>query len=243
VVTDTDRPNSGPRTAKLALVVPLAILGVMVLFIGLIATLFLFNTKTGALALAAVAAGGILFSVSLLASRDRLEGGQRFAAVGAGVLPLLVGGLVAVGLIGGVDSADLNINVQPLLVIPEDAPLIAADDSLDFCLPDDSGECSAIDAWEFIPSAEEETIAFVFDNQEPGVAHNVVLTELDGSADDPSPGAEITGSDLVTGPETDYFVSDVPLEELPEEFYFFCAVHPNMDGVGTVSAEGGSDVG
>jgi hypothetical protein len=239
VATDLDRPNSGPRTAKLALIVPLAVLGVMVLSIGLIATLFLWTTKTGALALAAVAAGGILFSVSMLASRDRLEPGQRFVAVGAGVLPILVGGLVAAGIIGGVADEDRNINVQPLLVVPEDAPLIAAEDSSDFCLPDEAGGCNVVDEWEFVPSADVDTIAFVFENLEAGVPHNVVITELDGSTDDPGAGAEITASELITGVDTDYHVSEAPIEDLPEEFYFFCAVHPNMDGVGLLSEEGG----
>jgi hypothetical protein len=235
VATDLDRPNSGPRTAKQALLVPLAILGVMVLFIGLIATLFLFNTKTGALALAAVAAGGILFSISLIASRDRLDGRQRFVAVGAGVLPLILGGLVATGMIGGVEDEDRMVNVQPLLVVPDDAPVIAAQDSNDFCLLDDAGGCETTQTWDFVPSAEEETVAFVFDNLDAGVPHNVVVTTLEGSADDPSPGEEIAASEVITGPAQEYFVSEVPVEELPEEFYFFCAVHPNMDGVGTVT--------
>lgn len=235
MATVTDRPNSGPRTAKLAILVPLAVLGTMVLFIGLIATLLLFNTKTGALALAAVAAGGILFSVSLIASRDRLDGGQRFVAVGAGVLPLLVGGLIATGVIGGIEDEDLNWNVQPLLVVPEDAPVIAAQNSMDFCLPDDAGGCEDTQTWEFAPSADEEVVAFLFDNLESGVPHNVVITELEGSEDAPEPGTEITASELITGPAEDYHRSEVPIDELPEQFYFFCAAHPTtMIGVGTV---------
>lgn len=234
MATDLDRPNSGPRTAKHAVLVPLTILGVMVLFIGLIATLFLWNNKTGALALAAVAAGGILFSVSLISSRDRLDGRQRFVAVGAGVLPLILGGLVAVGAIGGIADEDRNWNVQPLLIVPEDVPVIAAEDSNDFCLPDDAGGCETTQTWEFVPSAEVDTVAFVFDNLEVGVPHNVVITTLEGSADDPEPGDDLMASTVINGPEEEYFVSDVPLEDLPEEFYFFCAIHLNMNGVGTV---------
>ncbi|MEX0836233.1 MAG: hypothetical protein WD010_09090, partial [Nitriliruptor sp.] len=206
MTTTTDRPNSGPRTAKHALLVPLAVLGVMVLFIGLIATLLLFNTKTGALVLAALAAGGVLFSVSLLAARDRLDRGQRFAAVGAGVLPLLVGGLIATSLIGGIDPADQMRNVQPLTVVPEDAPVIAAENSNEFCLPDDAGGCEPTDTWEFTPSEAEETIAYLFDNLEAGVPHNVVLTTLDGSADSPAPGDELVASEVITGPAQEWFV-------------------------------------
>lgn len=240
MATDPDRPDSATRTAKQALLVPLAVLGVMVLFIGLIATLLLFNTRTGALAFATVAAAGILFSVSLLASRDRLEGGQRFAAVGAGVLPLLLGGLIAAGVVGGVADEDRMVNVQPLQVTPEDAPLLAAQNSTSFCLPDEAGGCEDTDRWEFSPTAEEETVAYVFDNLEAGVPHNIAVAELAGSPDAPEKGADIVASEVVTGPVTDYFVSDVPLEDLPEEFYFYCEVHPNMNGVGTVvEGEGG----
>jgi hypothetical protein len=238
VATDLDRPNSGPRTAKHALLVPLTVLLVMVLSIGLIATLLLFNTKMGALVLAAVVAAGVLFTISLMASRDRLDGRQRFVAVGAGVLPLLVGALVAGGLIGGVADEDRMINVQPLQVTPEDAPFIAAENSEEFCLPDpETGEgCEPIDAWEFIPSAEEDTVAFVFDNREAGVPHNVAITTLAGSEGEPEAGEEIFVPDTISGPATEYYVSDIPIADLPEEFYFFCSVHPNMNGVGTVTA-------
>jgi hypothetical protein len=231
---------SGPRTAKHALLVPLAILAVMVGFIGLMATLFLFNTKTGSIALATVAAGGILFSVSLLASQDRLDRGKSFVAVGAGVLPLLLGGLIATGLIGGIDPADQMRNVQPLEITPEDAPLIAAENSSEFCLAEEpgAGTCEPTEEWEYVPSEEEDNIHFLFDNREAGVGHNVAMFTLEGSADDPQQGDLIVESEVVTGPVEDYFVSDVPLDELPEEFYFYCEVHPNMDGVGTYSAEG-----
>lgn len=238
MATSTDRPNSGPRTAKQALLVPLAVLGVMAAFIGIIATLLLFNTKTGSLVLAALAAGGVLFSVSLLASKDRLEPSQRFVAVGAGILPLVVGGLIAGGLIGGIDPADQMRNVQPLEVVPEDAPIIAAENSNEFCLPDEAGGCEPTETWEFVPTQESDNIAFFFDNLEVGVLHNVVLTELEGSADAPEPGEELVASSVITGPDSEYFDSEVPLEELPEEFYFFCAIHPaTMVGVGTLAAE------
>lgn len=238
MATDLDRPNSGPRTAKHALLVPLTVLLVMVLSIGLIATLLLFNTKMGALVLAAVIAGGVLFTISLITSRDRLDGRQRFVAVGAGVLPVLIGALVAGGLIGGVADEDRMWNVQPLQVTPEDAPVIAAENSTEFCLPDpETGEgCEPIDTWEFVPSAEEETLAFLFDNREAGVPHNVAITTLEGSAEEPEQGEEIFVPETIDGPDEEYYVSDVPLTDLPEEFYFFCSVHPNMNGVGTLAA-------
>jgi hypothetical protein len=237
VATSTERPNSGPRTAKQALLVPLAILAAMAGFIGLIATILLFNTKTGSLVFAAVAAGGVLFSVSLLASQDRLEPKQRFAAVGAGVLPLLVGGLVATGLIGGIAPEDQMRNVQPLQVTPDDAPVMAAENSNEFCLPDNGG-CEPTETWEFVPTEASDNVAFVFDNREVGVLHNVVITTLEGSADAPEQGEELLASTEITGPDEEYFESELPLEELPEEFYFYCEIHPvTMVGVGTYSPE------
>lgn len=224
--------NSGPRTWKHAAVVPVVILLVMVGFIGLMATLFLFNTRYGAVTLAGVAAAGILFSVSLLASSDRLNGGQKLVAVGAGVVPLLLGGLIATGVIGGIADEDRQWNVQPLQITPEDAPVIAAENQQEFCLPDPEGgdACEPTEAWEFSPTAEEDNVAFVFDNREAGVVHNVEILTEEG-------GEEILASTLITGPNEEYFVSEVPLEELPETFYFFCTVHAEMNGEGTVVAE------
>lgn len=234
--TTTDRPNSGPRTAKLALLLPLAILTAMIGFVGLIATLLLFNTKTGSLALAGMAAAGIITCVSLLTSRDGLTSGQKYAAVGAAVVPLALGGLIAGGLIGGIEPEDQMRNVQPLLVVPEDAPLIGSENSSEFCLletPD--GACEATEEWEVVPSAEEEQLSFFYINLEAGVPHNVAIAELEGSADEPEQGEIIVESDIVTGVTEDYFVADdMAWDDLPEEWYFFCEVHPNMNGVGRV---------
>lgn len=239
--TTTQTPNSGPRTAKLALLVPLAILAIMVGFVGLIATLLLFNTKTGSLALAAVAAAGILMMVSLLASRDGLNNQQKFAAVGAAVVPLALGGLIAGGVIGGIEDEDRMINVQPLLQIPDDAPLIGSTNSMAFCDLDDpdDAECEDSDTWEVVPSEDEENLSFFYDNREAGVQHNVVITTLD-DPDDPAPGEELANSDVIVGPATDYFVSeDLTWGDVPDgRFYYFCAVHPTtMTGVGSVELE------
>lgn len=234
--TTTQTPNSGPRTAKLALLVPLSILAIMVGFVGLIATLLLFNTKTGSLALAAVAAAGILMMVSLLASRDGLNSGQKFAAVGAAVVPLALGGLIAGGVIGGIEDEDRMINVQPLLQIPDDVPLLGAENSVEFCAIEEiGGPCEPTESWEVVPSAQDETVSFLFDHREVGVPHNIVIAELEGTADAPEQGADILESAIVNGPIEDYYVDDaITWEELPEEWYFYCAVHPAMAGVGTV---------
>lgn len=228
--------NSGPRTVRHALLVPITVLAVMVLFIGLVASLLLFNTKNGAVALAAMAAAGILLAVSLLTSRDGLDRGRKAVVVGAGVLPLVVGVLVATDVIGGIDDADRMWNVQPLTVIPDDVPLIAAENSNEFCFIETlDGPCTPGDRWEVVPSTADETLSFVFDNREAGIVHNVVITELAGTEDAPEAGDMVLTSDVINGPSQDYHVEDtLTWGDLPEQWYFFCAIHPLMNGVGTV---------
>jgi hypothetical protein len=221
------------------IVLPLIVLLVMAAFIGLVAWTLLYNTHEGALMLAAVAATAILFSVSLAASQDRLDTGRRVAIGFAAVVPFVVGIGMGLGWFGGIADEDRNINVEPLLVIPDDAPVLVAENSSDFCIPDNGG-CEDAVLWEVVPTAETENVAFVFDNREAGVPHNVVIQELEGTVDDPSGvGEELAESELITGPETDYYEDDeLTWEDLPEQWYFWCRVHPNMNGVGEVAAEG-----
>lgn len=224
----------------LPIVIPVTILLSMAAFIGAIASLLLFNTKAGATMLAAVAAAGILFTISLAAGQDRLDTPRRAVVAFAAFLPLLAGAAIGLGLIGGVDDADRMINVEPLLVVPDGAPVIAAENSQEFCLGDE-GSCEPVDRWEVEPGDVADPVSFVFENREAGVDHNVQITNLEGSADDPERGSEIFAeSDLVTGPTEDVYVNPDGLtwEELPEEWYFLCVVHPVMNGVGTVVAGG-----
>lgn len=220
----------------LPIVIPVLILLSMAAFVGAIAALLLFNTKAGATMLAAVAAAGILFTVSLSAGQDGLDTPRRAVVVFAAFLPLLAGAAVGFGWIGGVDDADRMINVQPLLVVPDDAPVIAAENSQEFCLGD-AGSCEPVDNWEVEPGAVTDPVSFVFENREAGVDHNVQITTLEGTVDEPERGTEIfADSNLVTGPTEDVYVNPDGLtwEELPEEWYFLCIVHPVMNGVGTV---------
>jgi hypothetical protein len=222
------------------ILIPLAIVVVMVGFIGSVAALLLFNTKTGSLAFAAVAAGGILFTISLAAGRDRLDTRGRIVLSAAAVLPFALGLGVATGVLGDVADEDRMINVLPLITIPEDAPVIAAENSLEFCLIDESGACIPTTRWDVVPGTTTENISFVFENLEPQIPHNVVITLLDGTSADPRPGEVIAESTLISGISSEYFVAeDVTWDDLPEEWYFFCRVHANMNGVGAViRAEG-----
>ncbi len=219
----------------LPILLPLAVLVSVGAFVGAVALSLLYNTHAGSLALAAVAAGGILFTVSLASAQERLGGAKRTVVLFVAAVPLLLGAAVGLGLIGDVDDADRMINVEPLLVIPDDAPVIAAENSLEFCIGPE-GACEPVTEWEVVPSTVIDDVAFVFDNREVGVDHNVVIVDLEGDADDPSPGSTTyASSTLVTGPTVDAYVSDTyTWQELPDTWYFFCAIHPNMNGIGRV---------
>ncbi|MEY3019571.1 MAG: hypothetical protein RLZZ272_555 [Actinomycetota bacterium] len=221
------------------ILIPVGILVVMAGFIGTVASLLLYSTNAGALTFAAVAAGGILFTVSLATSQERLDAPRRLAIAVAALLPFVAGGAVALGLVGDIAEEDRMINVPPLLFVPEDAPRLAAANSLEYCAPVDAATCDATATWEVLPSAEVETIAFVFENREAGVPHNIVITELEGTPDAPGAGTVLVESDIISGVADDYHVEDVlTWDDLPEQWYFFCRVHANMNGVGTVTAAG-----
>jgi hypothetical protein len=219
--------------------IPLLIVVVMGAFVGGVAALLLFNTKTGALAFAAVAAGGILFAVSLAAGRERLDTRGRAVLTLAAALPFGLGLGVATGVLGDVADEERMINVQPLISIPEDAPVIAAENSLEFCLIAEDGTCVPTETWDVVPGSTE-TISFLFENLEPQIPHNVVITLLGGTLEAPTAGEVLVESTLISGISREYYVAeDISWDDLPEVWYFFCRVHANMNGIGTVvTAEG-----
>jgi hypothetical protein len=219
------------------IVLPIVVLISIAAFVGAVAMTLLYNTQSGALMLAAVAAGGILFTVSLASSQEQLDAPRRGVVVFAGVLPLLVGGALATGLIGGIEDEERMANVQPLLTIPDGTPWIGAENSLDFCFLDETNENCVEDAdlWEVVPDPEAETLTFAFNNLEAGIPHNVVIAELEGTVDSPEQGEDILDSELISGVQSDYYVDEeITWDDLPEEWYFYCVVHANMNGVGTV---------
>jgi len=224
------------RTRILApVLIPVLIVVVMGAFVGSVAALLLFNTKTGALAFAAVAAGGILFAVSLAAGRERLDLRGRIVLSVAAALPFALGLGVATGVLGDVPDEARMINVLPLIQIPEDAPVIAAENSLEYCFISEDGTCVPTDRWDVVPSAATGTISFVFENLEPQIPHNVVITLLEGTIEAPMPGQVIAESTLISGISREYYVAeDASWDDLPEVWYFFCRVHANMNGIGTV---------
>jgi hypothetical protein len=55
---------------------------------------------------------------------------------------------------------------------------------------------------------------------------------------EPAGAPEILESDIVNGPVQDFYTDEsLTWDDLPDEWYFFCRVHANMNAVGTVAAE------
>jgi hypothetical protein len=249
--------------AFLPLVIPLAILLAIGAVVGLVALILLFVDRQGAVALALLGAAGILVAVSLAASQDRLDLPRKGAIALAGVAPILIGGLVAVGAVGGLADEDRNINVEPhgpqfvTAGLPsDDTPVMAADSLNGFCLPEEcDGGSTTTNAWEMAQS-EAEQFAYAFDNLDPATEHNLMIynvppEELDGLDSALSLG-DVQANYRVITPEEPPNVAPGSAEtygwplpvvtedgeeiNLPEQAYFVCTLHPStMWGVATIT--------
>lgn len=251
--------------AFLPVVMPLAILLAIAAAVGVVATILLFVDRQGAVAIALLAAAGVLLAVSLAATQDRLDPARRGVLVLAGIAPLGVGALIAAGLIGGLADEDRNINVEPHApqfifneILP-DAPVLVAEDATTFCLPEDGG-CTPTNEWEF--SYTPEQIQYAFDNQDTTAEHNLMIydvpeEDLDGATEDPialstlqeeheviTPGEPPT----FLGPEQQTYQWTPPGEDagedatpIPEQGYFVCTIHSgSMFGVVALNQDEGA---
>lgn len=208
----------------LPLVIPLGLVLAIGGTVAVFALILLYNSRLTALVLASLMAVGVLLSVSLAASRDRLDTSGRAAVLAAGGAPVLIGALIALG-VGGIPAEELNINREPHTVIPEDAPRIAAVNAQNFCAPTDGCDTASTVT---LPAGQE--ITMVFDNRDEGVPHNWTMLPSEGS-----PASEaVARTPDGTGPAT--LTTTVPPQE-PGEFYFVCTIHPNMNGTVTVGED------
>ena len=229
--------------AFLPIVMPLGIiLGIAALVLSF-AFILLYNTKQAALIIALVAAAGILTAISLAASKDELDGPQKAAVFGAGVLPIVAGLIFSILSVNGAVPAEaLNINRVPPLSVPEDA-IIAAENEQEFCLPTDDGACEPTQEWSV--GAQEASFLFEFQNLQQSVAHNVAIFSLadqDVTLDDLEPGLgeeELFQGDIFPGVAERVYDVEEGLE--PGTYFFHCTVHAgDMIGLMTVTeGEGG----
>lgn len=212
--------------AFLPLVIPLGVvLGIAAVIAGF-AFIMLYNSRETAVVLAVVMAAGILTSVALAASRDpeELDAPRKAAIFGAGATPIVIGVLIALG-VGGIPAEELNINREEISVVPEDAPLILAFNSIDFSADQTPAAESGPGPIVRLPAETETTV--VFDNQEADVPHNwTMLTEEGGDV--------IAATETENGPSQ--LITTVP-PQAAGEYYYLCTIHPNMNGTVEVAED------
>ena len=212
----TDRPDRpSPReNLLLPILIPVVVLAVIGATLWLFSRVLLQLTHTAAWVTALLVAGGILLVSTVVVSRKQITGAAMFSLFG-GVLgvTMFVGGAA---LLVGQESAEEHGGEAPTvlaLVAPEGAAV-------------DGYASTELTA----PAGVPFTIAF--DNQDPGVLHNVALAVQEGDA-------PFFEGELITGPATiDYGIE--PLETA--DYFFFCTVHPTTM-TGTLSVAEGAEPG
>jgi hypothetical protein len=232
------------------------LLGIVVV-VGGLALILLFNPRVVGLTIALVVAAGVMVAFSLanaVESQD-MTVGRRVAIGAVGLLPLLGGAGASLWAVnGGVPLEEMPWYYEPEVQAPPGA-LAGAKNSESFCVFEDpenqtADTCTDVDELTFPAQPESPTFNFIFNNVHPGVPHNLQLFELAGSADAPEPGEIVygvsDGAEIITGvAEITYEAEqgDPPLYEEGAQFYYNCVVHPAMQGVLTVGPPAGEGEG
>jgi plastocyanin len=223
-MTDEKKPAPAPDHPEsrqgllLPILIPLGSFAIIGVVLYGFSRVLLSITPHAATAIALIVAVSIMVVAIIVASRQRLSNGSLFSMIGsvAGIA-MLAGGLAIVTIGAGEEEGGGPQVVT--LAAPKGAAATGFEPTS-------------------ISVAANEPIELDFDNQDPGIQHNVVIFTED-PADNPDTEALFTGT-LVTGSlEAKYNVP--PLA--PGTFFFHCAVHPTTM-VGTIdSAEGGGEGG
>jgi plastocyanin len=204
----SDRPER--ESLLLPILIPFVGLVVIVIVLFGFSRVLLSLKPNAATAIALVAAVGIMAVAAFVASRKRVTGAALGAFVGAAAGIAMVAGGVAIAVIGPPEHEEEPFHVT--LAAPEGAA------SSGFSTDALSVEAAA-------------PIDLEFDNQDPGVGHNVQI--FDGP-DDAAP--VLFDGTVITGPDTVPYT----VEPLPEGEYFFnCRIHPTTMTGTITSAEGG----
>lgn len=184
---------------------PIAIPVGALAFIGLVAfgmSRILLNVPSEiATAVALMAAFNVLVVCSLIALRKNLRASEMGVAGIIALVPLMIGGAVAAGVVevkGGEEHEAV-----------EHGPTVqVAADALKF----DKAQLE-------VPA--DEAFELAFNNKDAGVPHNVAILQAQGS------GEALVRTPLITGPKT----STTEVKPIPGGTYYFqCDVHPNMSG-------------
>jgi len=188
--------------------------------VGIVLVLFGFSrvllsvSAHAATAVALVVAISIMATATIVASRERLSNGTLFSMVGAVAgIAMLAGGIAIVAIGKGEEGGQAQ---SVTLTAPNGAATGGFDPTT---LSVESGA----------------PIDLVFDNQDPGVQHNVVIFSED-PAKNPDAPALFTG-ELTTGSSSTTYA--VPALQ-PGAYFFHCQVHPGtMTGTIEAGAGGG----
>lgn len=198
----------------LPIAIPIGALIAIVLVLFLFSRVLLSLQAAAATATAVVAAIGILGAATYVSTRRSVTTGTLGAFVGASAGIAMLAGGIAIAVIGPPEE-----EAEPIL-----AALAAPQGAIQ--------EGFSTDALSWEPG---RPIDLEFENQDPGVAHNV---QIFAGADENAPsffdGADVPGEESAT-----YRVP--PMEA--GEYFFWCRLHPNTAMQGTITVEEGAGGG
>jgi plastocyanin len=195
--------------AFLPLAIPLGALAVIALVTITMSRILLNVPKEIATAVAAMVAINILVVFGVVAVKEKLTQTQLFMMMVAAVIPLVIGGAVAVGAVEIATEGEEHAQEEP----PPAVALVAQ--NLAF-------QPTQLEA------AAGEPLVINFDNRD-SVQHNVAIFKgVDAT------GQNVFRGDLLTGPRTVTY--QVPAQE-PGSYFFLCDVHPTMTGTIQLAAE------
>ena len=207
----TDR---APRQSLLLpLVIPLGALVVIVAVLWGFSRILLNTTHTAATTVALVAAAGTLGIAAYVAARRNPGNAALFSMIGgAAGLAMLAGG---VALVAAPPHGEGEEGPPPVAIA---APPNAAADGF---------------AQTAVTVPAETPFEIAFDNQDPGVPHNVFIAEEEG-------GTNLFEGPTINGPSTTTYAIEEPLAE--GDYFFFCSIHPTTM-TGTMTAAPGETGG
>jgi len=206
----------GPRQSLLLpLLIPFAALVVIGAALWGFSRVLLNTTHAAATVVALVAAAGIVAIAAYVAARRNPGNAALFSMLGgAAGVAMLAGG---VALVAAPPHGEEEGGGPAVVIV---APPNAAADGF------------AQDAYT-VPA--EIAFEIGFDNQDPGVPHNVFIAEEEG-------GTNLFEGATINGPATTTYAIADPLAD--GEYFFFCSIHPTtMTGTLTAAPDAGGEGG
>lgn len=212
------------------LVLPLLVPVGLLLLIAVVAVglgmLLLFNPMAVSVMIAIVVAAAIIggFALALSRAEGELDNAKRSLIAFAGVAPLIVGALVATGVL---DTADTKVIEREChFCVPEDAVEVLAENIL--FIPEEIA----------FPEAEEGSeVSIFFVNQDQGIPHNIYIYPIEN--EEPQLDSPVFEGATFDGVASEVYEFAAPA---PGTYYFNCTVHPQqMTGTVIFGADGGSE--